>query len=495
MITTTEPAGVTGSANTHARLSPSDSKRWTSCLASIAFQEANSHRVRKDAGSEFASAGTEAHEYAANVLMGECTIDDVPEIGSYGDDLRIHVRAYVDHCMAQVEGAKLSSIKECHDEAEAAELIGVDPEPPDRVYFVEEQIPLFYQEEQTGTADFIGVVAKDRVVSRFIGRDLKFGAGVLVNSTESTQLAIYIYSAIKRLEGIYSFGPETMVDLAVFQPRHREGAEQQPWVLTLADLATFCQEIEYAAIRAREGANRVRAKIGSPGRDVSPEEILEAAPMLRFHPEEGDGGSCRWCKTKAFCGKRLAALTEDMDTPHLNAEDMLAMMPDLSKEESKLFVENRIELVAERIGNPGTILTDEYLVTLYRRSKGIKKFLDDISEYLEGRLLDGEEVDGVQLVMGREGNRAWANEEAADTFLRNQGLKQEDRYDMKLKSPTAIEKALAPKLKTVKRTANRFNELVTRSPAKRVIALADDKRPAVVSAIAAMPDLEEPVFE
>lgn len=45
---------------------------------------------------------------------------------------------------------------------------------------------------------------------------------------------------------------------------------------------------------------------------------------------------------------------------------------------------------------------------------------------------------------------------------------------------------------------NRFNELVTRSSPKRVIALADDKRPAVVSSIAAMPDIaadDEPSFE
>jgi hypothetical protein len=492
MSTTTPTPGLTGSGNTHARLSPSDSKRWTNCLASIAFQEANAHRVRKDSGSSYSDAGTEAHEWAAKVLLGECDIAMVPEIGSYGDDLRIHVKDYVDHCLALFDGAKLSSIKERLAEVEGAEILGVDPEIPNHVFFVEEQVELFYQSEQTGTADFIGIIAKDGVVERFLSRDLKFGAGVLVTNDENTQLAIYVYSAIKLLEGVYTFGPDTPIDLAVYQPRHREGAEQKPWVITLADLATFCQDIEYAAIRAREGANRVREKIGSPGRDVSPEEILEAAPGLRFAPSEGDGGACRWCKTKSFCPKRLSAALEDLDTPQMSAEDMLAAMPDLEKAETKLPVGERVAITAERLGLPA--LGDEYLVTLYRRSKAIRRFLDDVEEFLEGRLLDGEEVPGTQLVMGREGNRAWANEEAADAYLK-QKLKMEERYSMKLKSPTQIEALLGDRLKAT-RSKNLFQSLVTRSSPKRVIALATDKRPAVGSAISAMPDIEDdPSFE
>ncbi len=500
---------ITGSSHQHARLSPSDSKRWTNCLASIAFQEANAHRVRKDSGSAYSDEGTEAHLWCAKVLLGECTIDEVPETGMLGSELRIHVADYVNHCNKQVgEGAKLTSIQALSDDVDASALLGVDPEPPDHAYFVEEQVALFYQGEQTGTADFIGIVAKGGIVERFVSRDLKFGAGVLVTNDDNTQLAIYVYSAIKLLEGVYQFGPDTLIDLAVYQPRHREGAEQHPWVITLADLATFCQEIEYAAIRAREGANRVKKWLFEnrnpkgiawddfyPSHpemlqaDVSPEEILEAAPGLRFAPSEGDGGACRWCKCKAWCPKRLSAMCEDMDTPSMRAEDLLARMPDLEKSELKLPTEERVILTGERLGLP--VLTDAYLVTLYRRAKGIKKFLDDVTEYLEARLLDGEEVPGVQLTMGREGNRAWANEAEADAWLKNQGLKQDDRYDYKLKSPTAIEKVLAPKLKTVTRTANRFAELVTRSSARKVIALADDERPAVVSNIAAMPDIDD----
>jgi hypothetical protein len=235
----------------------------------------------------------------------------------------------------------------------------------------------------------------------------------------------------------------------------------------------------------------VREKIGAPGRDVSPEEILEAAPGLVFHPEEGDGGSCRWCKVKSFCGKRLAASLDDLDTPVLNAEEMLAVMPDLDKKESKLPVDERVALTAERLGL--TSLGDDYLVRLYRAKKGITTFLDDIEEYLEARLLEGEEIEGTKLVAGREGNRAWANDEAADTFLAGQTISADDRYTRKVISPSAAEKLLKGK-DLSKRAQTRFNELVTRSPARRVIALADDKRSAIKAPVSALPDLDEPEF-
>ena len=187
---------LSGSWNQHARLSPSDSKRWSNCTAAIAFQEANAHRVRKNDSSPDADEGTEAHDWAAKVLMGECTIDEVPETGMRGAGLREFVAIYVEHCMDQVGKAARSSIAGCIEDAD----IGMDP--PEHVFFVEEQVSLFYQPEQTGTADFLGIVTNGGTVERFVGRDYKHGAGVLVTNDENTQLAIYIYSAIKLLEGV-----------------------------------------------------------------------------------------------------------------------------------------------------------------------------------------------------------------------------------------------------------------------------------------------------
>ena len=385
-------------------------------------------------------------------MLGECNMLDVPS------DIRQPVGEYCTHCMELTPD-------------------GVAP-------MVEVIVPLFYQPHSTGTCDF-AVVSDGRVVVR----DYKHGAGVLVTSQENTQLAIYAMSLIRDLEDVYDFSPDTVVDLAVFQPRHHEGSEQSPWVLSMADFEAFCAEIVARAKEAQAGVDAVKGATMDHFNDVACSTILDVAPMTKFAPSEGDGGACRWCSAKAFCEVRLAAITEGI--PNCNAKAMLASMPDLSKEEKKLSVEDRL---LARIGveeDPHAPLDDEFLVSVFAAAKGITSFLADVSEYLETRALAGEDIEGTKLVMGREGNRAWHNEEAAETFLKGQKLKLEDRCKITLKSPTQIEKILKEKLDKTARTRSRFEELVTRSAAREVLAMAGDKREAVRSAVNMMPCEEE----
>lgn len=451
MKTATPPSpGLSGSHNTHARLSPSHSKTWATCTAALAFLEANIHRVPEDTGSVYADAGTEAHDWAAKVMLKQCTIDEVPE------DFREPVGAYIDHCLALVpEGVS---------------------------YQVEVSVALFYQHDQKGTCDF-AIVTDERVTIR----DYKHGMGVLVLADENAQLAIYALSFIRELEAVYDFNPETIIDIAPFQPRHREANDVAPWVLTLGELEAFCDGITSRAAEANAAVNSVRENLACGTRDFSAEEVLAAAPGAEFVPQDGDHGSCRWCRCKGICEIRLAAATEGMDLPNVNGADMIALLPDLTKAEAKEAVEVRVEVVADALAAP-TIITDEYLVNVYARGKAIRRFLDDVEEMLEARALAGSPVPGTKLVAGRQGNRAWANEEAADTFLRGKGCKEADRYNFKLKSPTEMEKVLdIPN--TPKRTQSRWAELVSRSPGKPVLALADDKREAINAPVDMLPDL------
>jgi hypothetical protein len=481
--TTTMSAHQSGSHNTHARLSPSDSKRWTNCTASIALQEANAHRVTNNDTNE-SREGTTAHDWATKLLLGEIGPIDIPE------NFRDPVLSYTDHCQSLVTVHTTTSLQSCLDDA----ALGFDV--PTDVVFVEEQIPLYYQEEQTGTADYIGLTAEDGVANRLYVRDYKHGAGVLVGTDKNTQLAIYAYSVVKHLSGAYTFPDDCPVDIAIVQPRHREAGEPTPWVITVADLRTFCEDIEYRAIQARTAAERVRERITTVGKNISTKEILEAAPGAVFAPSEGDSGACRWCKCKAFCSVRLAAAVEECELPSMSAEDMLACMPTLDKVESKAPVEARLSVVSEALGSQGRIITDDYLVNLVGHAKAIRSFLSDAEEYLENRLLSGEDIDGVKLVDGREGNREWANETEAETFLKGQALKLEERFDFKLKSPAKIEAVLKDKLKSSTRTKNRFEQLITRSSGKKKLAIDSDKRDAVVPAVAMMPVIaDEDDFE
>lgn len=420
---------ASGSHNTHSRLSPSSAKQWLNCTASIGYVKSLESRLPADNSTDYSREGTLAHDYAADVLLGKTTVLELPE------DFRPHIETYVSHC---------------HEVTPEGALV-----------LVEQRVPLFYMPEENGTTDFMAIT-EDRVVVR----DLKYGAGVLVYAEDNEQLAIYALSAIRSLQddGLFLFHPATQVSIAPVQPRHREAQGVEPWELTLADLEAFCEPIQKTAdlIRSNEG--------------------------LQFVPGED---TCRWCRAKAVCTSRARALSEAFEAPHIEGIDLLSLLPDLTKDEKKLSVEERIS-TALGAADPDVLdaLDDETLVKMYAATKGIASFLDDVAEYLKTKADQGQPVEGTKLVMGREGNRAWSDEETADAWLKNQGLKQEDRYDQKLKSPTKIEEALKEKLATVTRTRKRFDELVSRSAAKPVLALASDKRPAVESLVALLPDVE-----
>lgn len=439
------PAGESGSHNTHARLAPSGSKQWANCLPSLAFIEANRHRIPEDKGSVYANEGTEAHDWATRVMLKKITIEEVPE------NFRVHVKSYIDHCFEVI------------------------PRPAQ--VFVEVEVPLFYQTTSKGTCDF-AAVAQDG--SRVVIRDLKYGAGVLVSSMENSQLAIYGLSLLRWLETEHGkrFAPDTVVDIAVYQPRHHEGADQPAWILTYADLEIFGADLESKAGLAHLGVGKVQEAIEKP-RDYTCQEITEITG-LEFAPEEGDHGACRWCNAKAICEARLGANTGSL--PVTDPAEFISCMPLETEEEAKL-------PTAERLALRGP-LDDEFLVGVLRSAPALKKYLEDVSEYLEKRVLGGENVPGTKLVMGREGNRAWTDEEAVDKWLAGH-LKKAERGDFKLKGPAKIEVLIADKLEKSPRTKNKFENLIKRSPARKVLALAEDKRPAAESDVSMMPVEEE----
>ena len=302
MSTTTPTTGSSGSHQVHAKHhSPSSSGCWYHCTAATAFLEANKHRLPPDKSSKYADEGTQAHDYAADVLRGKISIDDVPE------DFRHYVKLYVDHCIENTPE-------------------GVAPQ-------IEVSIPLFYNPDQPGTVDF-AALSDDKIVIR----DLKYGAGELVFSFENTQLAIYAKSLIDQIADVFDFTDDTVIDIHVFQPRHREALDSQPWVTTFKDFSKFCEGIEYRYIQSDNALERVKEKLPCGERDITPEEILEAAPGVSFNLEGCHHGACRWRNARAFCGIYNAAATEALVVPDsgLSKEQMVMQMPDLTKEEKKL---------------------------------------------------------------------------------------------------------------------------------------------------------------
>lgn len=525
---------MSGSTNTHARLSPSGSKRWINCTASIGYIEANSHRISGDGSSSYSNEGTQAHEYAEQYLNGLIGLDDIP------NDFQMPLGVYFNHLR---------------------ELIVDNPKGE---ILIEREAPIFYEpdeiekerdgkivmERPTGTVDF-ALVTDDKIVIR----DLKYGQGVAVDAEDNSQLAIYAMSIIRELQedGLYDFDQSTVVDIGIVQPRYRGDEPVKTWVITLAELDTYCMDIE-TAVRiikksmpffdptpydkndspypdnywlyllpagtvylGKAGENfewpdekdkfegycfntethqwdkgtfegwsgHYAADIGSEAHEWTYQhsdygDDLITASRVKFDPGED---TCRWCPAKGFCAARLEAMSETFE---VESFDALALLPDLTKEEKAWPVLNRLDLQFDVLGKD---YDDQQLLAIKAKRKQIISVLDDIDEYLDSRVLSGEAIPGLKVVKGREGNRAWNDIEGADKLIK-QKLKMEERMDMSLKSPTQLEKLLKLSEQST-RFQNLFNGFVSRSEGKPVVALESDKRPAIEVSVNLLPNMSE----
>lgn len=488
----TPALGKSGSSNSHARLSPSDSSRWGTCTAAIAAEQENAdaifildyenvkqlvpyletfpdelhpHEVRaieiikkkippakltpeqkddirRSEGNVNSREGVRAHDFAEAVLRGKRTIESLPE------EFRPHIKGYVEYLAALTPE-------------------GVEP-------MIEYQVPLFYNTASTGTLDY-GIVTDEKVIIV----DYKHGAGKLVEMLSNSQLGIYAMSVVRDAEasGMYFFEPDTVIEIHVFQPRHHEAANLKPWILSLAELEEFCKDIADKAAVIMSGEN------------------------LEFHPCRE---ACCWCKVgKVGCPAKKAAAVADIGFPEfdISAEDLLEGLPDeddlvkvtgLKKKEVKAMpvaerITSRLEYMSD---GKLSMVDDDFMIMMIEKQDAIEGLISDFREYLSARVLSGEKVPGLGIAWGREGNREWANEEEAETFCKGQGLLLEDRCTIKLKSPTQIEALIADKLKKTARTKTRFGQLVRRSPAKKVMVIDDGSRELVSSDIDDLP--EEP---
>lgn len=472
------------SVRDHARRAPSDAKRWTTCTSAIDYErmfalasesalskadtdELNGLLGRFKVSFEDARAtgytavdetiynveGTEAHEWAEKVLTGQLTLEEVPEFYTLAtgkkNPMREPVSAYVHECLRI-----------------ANEDSGLEP-------FIEAKVPLFYSPGETGTMDF-AVVSQDRVRVR----DYKHGAGIYVEVVDNAQMAIYALSFMLMLEDedLYTFSPDTEVEIGIVQPRHRLWQPDVYWTLSYHDLKAFCVHIQKANDIITEGIDTV------------------------FRPSYD---ACLWCRLKAFCGVRLHHMAQGLPANDGRTEaEFLEGLPTYDERGSEQKFEKAHPDELDRIGiyteGHGVIPLDQ-MVKIYANRKGITAFLSDIEKYLTRRALEGNAADGTKIVMGREGNSEWTDEKEAEKMLENQGLRKEERCVIEVISPTKARDLLGDKIDEKKkknpdlspRLVTKFKSLVTRSPGKKVLALESDKRPAVESNLDGFDDLSD----
>lgn len=145
------------------------------------------------------------------------------------------------------------------------------------------------------------------------------------------------------------------------------------------------------------------------------------------------------------------------------------------KNKCRKLYEAQIEIAKYDFKEP-VLLTDEEIADIIKRAPQLIEWANSIVEYAQNKAInDNYKWPGYKLVEGTS-RRKWIDEEQVTNmlFARIPELSEDDIFDMKLKSITAIEKLVGKK---------RFNAVLSdtfiKPPGKPTLVPVEDKRPAL----------------
>lgn len=426
---------ASGSNHEHALLSPSGSKKWLGCSASLLCE--------KDIPNESGQAainGTAVHTVAEDLLnramkgypvgaeyyKGVYVLDEgkgpikavagKPPKGAVliNDEFVTMIGRYTDYALGIISAAEYVKIEM---RAELTKILHPGYTAP----YVDERTGETgeSQVKTFGTADLVAVTPRTDGSFMLLVGDLKTGRHA-VDAKENKQLMLYALAILAKLCRLYNI---TLVRLAIFQPYCGGPSE---WDITPEGLDIFRKFASKRAIEALDvyygGKKNLKASHFRPSADA-----------------------CQWCRFNEKCNARTKAAIQTGGTTATDAD----------------------------LGDDNHEMTPEELKAAYEKLPELRQHIATIEKAMHAALLSGVAVPGYKLVTGNEGNRKWSDAAKVTEMLEGARIKRDMMFKESLISPTDAEKVF----KTEKpRIWRRLEKLIERAPGKPTIAAADDPR-------------------
>lgn len=430
-----------GSNLEHALLSPSGSKKWLGCSASLlcekdipneSGQAAVNGTAMHTVSEELLNRTMQGHPVEAKYYKGVYVFNEgkgpikavagKPPAGAVliNDEFVTMIGRYTDYALGIIASAEYVKIEM---RAELTKLLHPgytapleEPDEDDPELLTESLVKTF------GTADLVAVIPRtDGSFMLFVG-DLKTGRHA-VAAKDNKQLMLYALTILAKLKRLYNI---TLVRLAIFQPYCGGPSE---WDITPEGLAIFQKFASKRAIDALDvyygGKKNLKASHFKPSADA-----------------------CQWCRFNEKCSARAKAAIQTGGTS-ATADDLADDKPDSHE------------------------MTPEQLRDAYEKLPELRQHIATIEKAMHAALFSGKKVPGYKLVTGGEGNRKWSNPAKAIETLEGARIKRDMMYKESLISPTDAEKIFKSEKPRVWR---RLEKLIERNPGKPTIAAADDPR-------------------
>lgn len=413
----------------HAKLSPSSSARWLTCLASVIMQEG-----KPDTSSIYAAEGTAAHFLAEQCLtLDRDAVDFKAQlIEVYVDgDTRFHDGVVLKKPMAHQFDVDDNM---CVNVQVYIDLVRDTAAQANGELLIEQKLslePITGESGATGTAD--AVILSD---SEIIVIDLKYGQGDKTLAERNPQLMMYGLAALIEYDMVCD--PDT-VRVIIGQPRRDHVSE---YVITADDLRAWGDTVNATAKRIHT---------------LTPKSDLTGL----FAPS---AEACKYCKAAGEC-KAYAEHSYNIVADQFTTLDISKPLVGSPSETGIMTVDD-------------ARYDETTLAAIYKSLPVLAQFIKDIEAVAFVHMIGGGALPGHKLVAGKLGARKWADEAEAEETLKTMRVPIADRYKSKVISPTDAEKL--NKAGTIgKRQWTSLQDLIVRTPGASTIVSEDDKRDAI----------------